>query len=70
MISNRHRLVLLSDCSRFRCRGCPGSGGARDGSDGIRIPFGTCTLPNGLNVILSVDKSTPTVAVKHTSSNT
>ncbi len=29
----------------------------------IKIPFETYKLPNGLNVILSVDKTTPTVAV-------
>ncbi len=32
-------------------------------SDAIKIPFESYKLPNGLNVILSVDKSTPTVAV-------
>jgi zinc protease len=31
--------------------------------DPIRIPFETSTLPNGLTSILSVDRSTPTVAV-------
>ncbi len=31
--------------------------------DSIRIPFETYKLPNGLTVILSLDKSTPTVAV-------
>lgn len=32
-------------------------------SSSINIPFETYKLPNGLNVILSVDKTTPTVAV-------
>jgi hypothetical protein len=32
-------------------------------SNAINIPFETYKLPNGLNVILSVDKTTPTVAV-------
>lgn len=32
-------------------------------SDSIKIPFETYKLPNGLTVILSVDKTTPTVAV-------
>jgi zinc protease len=32
-------------------------------SDSIKIPFETYKLPNGLTVILSVDHSTPTVAV-------
>ena len=32
-------------------------------SDAIKIPFDTYTLPNGLTVITSLDKTTPTVAV-------
>jgi zinc protease len=32
-------------------------------SDSIKIPFETYMLPNGLSVILSIDRSTPTVAV-------
>jgi zinc protease len=32
-------------------------------SDPIRIPFETYVLPNGLTTILSIDRSTPTVAV-------
>ena len=32
-------------------------------SDSIKIPFETYKLPNGLTVILSQDKTTPTVAV-------
>jgi len=32
-------------------------------SDSIKIPFETYKLPNGLTVIFSVDKTTPTVAV-------
>src|SRR5687768_13861765 len=38
-------------------------GGRRSGSDPIRIPFERYTLPNGLDVILSVNRSTPTVTV-------
>jgi zinc protease len=42
----------------------PRQGGpAGAGSGAINIPFEQMTLPNGLNVILSVDRSTPTVAV-------
>ncbi len=37
------------------------SAGAK--ADVIRLPFETYTLPNGLTVILSPDKTTPTVAV-------
>jgi zinc protease len=33
------------------------------GSDAIKIPFETYTLPNGLTVIMSVERSVPTVAV-------
>src|SRR4051794_35969241 len=33
------------------------------GSDTLRLPFETYSLPNGLTVILSPDKTTPTVAV-------
>ncbi len=36
---------------------------ARSASKGINIPFETYTLPNGLNVVLSTDRTTPTVAV-------
>src|SRR6185295_11174815 len=36
---------------------------ASGSSDAIKIPFETYKLPNGLNVILSVDHSVPTVAV-------
>jgi len=33
------------------------------GSSSIKIPFETYTLPNGLTVITSIDRTTPTVAV-------
>ena len=33
------------------------------GADAIKIPFETYTLPNGLTVITSLDRTTPTVAV-------
>ena len=36
---------------------------AAAGADAIKLPFETYTLPNGLTVILSPDKATPTVAV-------
>ncbi len=36
---------------------------AAAGADAIKLPFETYTLPNGLTVILSPDKTTPTVAV-------
>jgi zinc protease len=37
---------------------------AKGASDAIRIPFEVHTLPNGLTAILSVDHTTPTVAVE------
>jgi zinc protease len=36
---------------------------SKAGSDAIKIPFDTFTLPNGLTVITSIDRTTPTVAV-------
>ena len=36
---------------------------AATGADAIKLPFETYQLPNGLTVILSQDKTTPTVAV-------
>jgi len=41
----------------------PPAAGPGAGAAVIRIPFETYTLPNGLTVILSVDRTTPTVAV-------
>lgn len=41
----------------------PPSSGSGAGSDTIRIPFESYTLPNGLTAILSPDHTTPTVAV-------
>jgi zinc protease len=41
----------------------PPAASARSAPDLIRIPFESYTLPNGLTVILSVDHTTPTVAV-------
>jgi zinc protease len=37
--------------------------GQKAATSAINIPFETYKLPNGLNVILSVDKTTPTIAV-------
>src|SRR5512135_1145864 len=41
----------------------PSAGAQGPGSDAIRIPYESYKLPNGLTVILSVDHTTPTVAV-------
>ena len=37
--------------------------GQKPASSSIKLPFETFTLPNGLTVIMSVDKATPTVTV-------
>ncbi|CAN5824535.1 hypothetical protein BH24ACI4_BH24ACI4_23370 [soil metagenome] len=41
----------------------PALGAQRAPSDVLKVPFESYTLPNGLTVILSVDRTTPTVAV-------
>jgi zinc protease len=41
----------------------PAGSPARSSSEVLRLPFETYTLPNGLTVILSTDRTTPTVAV-------
>ena len=41
----------------------PVLGQKKSSSDSIKIPFETYKLPNGLTVILSLDRTTPTVAV-------
>ena len=38
-------------------------GAAATAQSTINIPFEAYTLPNGLNVVLSIDRTTPTVAV-------
>ncbi len=50
-------LVLTISCALQPVLGQNGSG------DSIKIPFETYKLPNGLTVILSVDRAVPTVAV-------
>jgi zinc protease len=59
---NIARIVILAlACCAAVQRPASNSSGA--GSDAIRIPFESYALPNGLTVILSVDHTTPTVAV-------
>jgi zinc protease len=41
----------------------PAGSPAQPSSDVLRLPFETYTLPNGLTVILSTDRTTPTLAV-------
>jgi len=43
--------------------GAEGVPALAQGSSSIKIPFETYTLPNGLTVVLSQDRTTPTVAV-------
>ena len=50
-------ILALACCAAVQKPPASGSGGA------IRIPYESYTLPNGLTVILSVDHTTPTVAV-------
>ena len=70
MIGNRHRLVLLSVIAPASVAvgaqvfGHPGRGRT---ASAFRSRPARCRAV--LNVILSVDKSTPTAAVRHTSSN-
>lgn len=65
MMTNRRHLAQLAlvilACGAAAQR--PPDGRARAASDAIRIPFERYTLPNGLTVILSTDRTTPTVAV-------
>jgi len=51
--------ITLSTALSAQSPARPGASGA----DTIKLPFETYTLPNGLTVILSPDKTTPTVAV-------
>jgi len=51
---------LLSICV---VQSTPGQRKSPNGSDSIKIPFESYKLPNGLTVILSVERATPTVAV-------
>jgi zinc protease len=62
MFTTRRRVATLA----FLVAAC-GAAAQRPpgaGSDAIRIPFDTYALPNGLTVILSADRTTPTVAVE------
>jgi len=54
--------ALVIGLSAFAAAQAP-SRPAATGADAIKLPFDTYMLPNGLTVILSQDKTTPTVAV-------
>jgi zinc protease len=62
MLTIRRRVATLAFLVAACCAAAQRPPGA--GSDAIRIPFDTYALPNGLTVILSADRTTPTVAVE------
>jgi zinc protease len=55
-----HVLALALACVATTQASAP----AKPAVDAIKIPFESYTLPNGLTVILSPDRSTPTVAIE------
>ena len=62
MLTIRRRVATLAFLVAACCAAAQRPPGA--GSDAIRIPFDTYALPNGMTVILSADRTTPTVAVE------
>ena len=62
MLTIRRRVATLAFLVAACCAAAQRPPGA--GSDAIRIQFDTYALPNGLTVILSADRTTPTVAVE------
>ena len=68
MLTTPRRALILGLCALAVLAAVPPAQAPRPAaapasSDRINIPFETYTLPNGLTVILSVDHTTPTVAV-------
>ncbi len=64
MLGRTHRVIMLGLIAfAATAVAAQGPSSTPPGADTIRIPFETFTLPNGLTTILSVDRSTPTVAV-------
>ena len=68
MLTYTNRILLASAVAVMAVGGVaaqkPTPSAARAGtSDAIKIPFETYTLPNGLTVIMSLDRTAPTVAV-------
>lgn len=63
MLTNTRRRVLLTLAALAVAASGVTAQKAAPQSDAIKIPFETYTLPNGLTVITSLDKTTPTVAV-------
>ena len=56
-------LILASAAGLGIAPPATGQRGPAKSNDAIRIPFERYTLPNGLNVVLSQDRTSPTVAV-------
>ncbi len=65
MFTTRRNIIRIAILALACCAAAqrPRAGGSGAGSDTIRIPFESYTLPNGLTVILSEDHTIPTVAV-------
>ena len=62
-MNNKRSVLSLMALLLMVCVLQPGLGQTKPASSSIKIPFETFKLPNGLTFILSVDKTTPTVAV-------
>jgi zinc protease len=62
MMNTRRRMLLTLAAVAVAASGLTAQKSSPP-SDAIKIPFETYTLPNGLTVITSLDKTTPTVAV-------
>lgn len=63
MTNKRRVLPVLALVLTMCCAVQPVFGQKNNSADAIKIPFETYKLPNGLTVILSLDRATPTVAV-------
>jgi len=66
VINNRRVLPALALVLTMCCVFQPTLAQKRNSADAIKIPYETYKLPNGLTVILSLDRATPTVAVNMT----
>ena len=62
-MNNKRRFLPALALALTICCALPASAQKNNSADAIKIPFETYKLPNGLTVILSLDRATPTVAV-------
>ena len=62
-MNNKRRFLPALALALTICCALPASAQKSNSADAIKIPFETYKLPNGLTVILSLDRATPTVAV-------